>query len=152
MLLPFVYVMLIAKPVSIRRLCVLFALSTAVAAPILSLAHARHVSAAAMQIASMVTLAAWALPLLRIARTVGRRGALGGTLRGVSLPILFSYGVSVLLVPTMVVTGLWGRPYGLAGIFPLFADVTARSVRVFDEILCDAVSGFRGSVDRQSED
>jgi hypothetical protein len=112
MMLPLVYIMLNAKPISIRRLCVLFVLSAAAAAVVLSFTHDRHVSTTALRVASTVAFAAWASPLIRIALAMRRRSAFREILGIVSPPVQASYGLALLLVPTMLVADLWARLHG----------------------------------------
>lgn len=110
-MLAFAYVMLSAKPVSLRRLCALFVLSTATATVILSILHVPHSSTTAVHAALAITLTAWVLPLIRFARTMHRHAALSEMLSLVSIPVQLSYWSSLLLAPAVIVAGLSTRPY-----------------------------------------
>lgn len=110
-MLAFTYVMLSAKPVSLRRLCALFALSTAVFAMILGILRVPHSSTTAVHVALAITFAAWVLPLIRIVRAMRRRAALREMLGSVSIPVQLTYWSSLLLAPAVMVAGLSSRPY-----------------------------------------
>jgi hypothetical protein len=110
-MLAFVYVMLSAKPVSLRRLCALFVLSTAAGAIILGILHVPHSSTTAVDVASAITFIAWVLPLIRIVRTMRRRAALSEILNIVSIPVQLTYWASLLLAPIVMVAGLSTRLY-----------------------------------------
>jgi hypothetical protein len=108
-MISFIYLMLSAKPVSLRRLCALFVLSAAVAAMILSILHVPHASTTALHVASAITFAAWVFPLLRIVRTIRRRSVRNEILGVVSIPVQLSYWASLLLAPVILVAGLSAR-------------------------------------------
>jgi hypothetical protein len=111
MMIAFVYVMLSAKPVSLRRLCALFVLSTAAGATILSILHVPHSSTTAVHVASAITFTAWILPLIRILGTIRRRARLREMLSLVSIPVQLTYWVTLLLVPIVIVAELSKRVY-----------------------------------------
>jgi hypothetical protein len=110
-MLAFTYVMLSAKPVSLRRLCALFALSTAASAMILGILRVPHSSTTAVDVALAITFAAWVLPLIGIVRGMRRRAALREMLSLVSIPVQLTYWSSLLLAPAVMVAGLSTRPY-----------------------------------------
>ena len=125
-MLAFTYVMLSAKPVSLRRLCALFALSTAVSAMILGILRVPHSSTTAVHVALAITFAAWVLPLIRIVRAMRRRAALREMLSLVSIPVQLTYWSSLLLAPAVMVAGLSTRPYA----YVISLDAVSRGVAV----------------------
>lgn len=106
-----VYVMLSARPVSLRRLCALFVLSTVAGATILAILHVPGSSTTAVHVASAITFTAWIFPLIRILLTIRRRAALSEMLSLVSIPVQLTYWVTLLLVPIDMVAGLSTRIY-----------------------------------------
>lgn len=66
MILAVAYVILSAKPISIRRLFMLYVFSTVTAFCFLAAFHAEHAAKLAPQIAIVVTLAVWSFPVVRV--------------------------------------------------------------------------------------
>ena len=138
-MLAFVYVMLSAKPVSLRRLCALFVLSTAAGAIILGILHVPHSSTTAVHVASAITFTAWVLPLIRIVRTMRRRAALSEMLSLVSIPVQLTYWSSLLLAPIVMVAGLSTRLYADG----MSLGAVSRAVTVMLNRHTAAIDGYR---------
>jgi hypothetical protein len=108
MLLPLVYLVFTAPPVSIRRLTCLYILAFASAAGLLSLVGAKHVVDLALMTATFVAFAAWVSPPLRFLYGAARSGTLPlGIFDSVSGPVQFTYGFALTIA------------VGLAGGVPL---------------------------------
>jgi hypothetical protein len=99
MLLPLVYLVFTAPPVSIRRLTCLYILAFASAAGLLTLAGVRGAVNLALVIGAAVTVTAWIFPLLRVIYGVARTGTLEARVfDSVSVPAQFAYGFVLTLV------------------------------------------------------
>jgi hypothetical protein len=101
-MLELVYIVLTAKPVSIRRLCMLFVLSYVVTDSVLITFRIHHVEMAMLYIASVITLAAWLIPLMQLAIIVTKRGDPSRTLSDVSIPVQCSYAFVLVSVPIVL--------------------------------------------------
>ena len=102
MMLGFIYVVLTAKPISIRRLCILYVLSLASARCSLSILRVENAASLAMVIASIISLIVWVCPLVRVlfGAVLGRRIALEA-LETVSACVQFTYGFSLVMLPVV---------------------------------------------------
>jgi hypothetical protein len=72
--LSLIYVVVTAKPISLRRLSLLFFVAFIVSSAVLGVSPVAHHSSRAMIAASSITLLAWLLPLIQVfCETIGRR-------------------------------------------------------------------------------
>src|ERR1700676_920013 len=104
MMLGFIYVVLTAKPISIRRLCLLYAVAWASARFLLSILRIEPAASLAVELATTIALLVWASPLVRLLFRVlrGRRVTLE-VFETVSACVQFTYGVALLVVPATAV-------------------------------------------------
>jgi type III secretory pathway component EscU len=93
MMLGFIYVVLTAKPISIRRLCLLYIGVWASARFLLSILRIEPAASLAVEIAVAITLLVWGSPLARalFGTIFGKRIALEA-FETVSVSVQFSYG------------------------------------------------------------
>ena len=97
-----VYIFLVAKPISIRRLCLLFVLALMLVMTLLSVLHAGDALKYGLAFATSVVLLVWALPLVRAAyNTIRSRGLALEALHPVSDVVRWTYGVALAVVPIM---------------------------------------------------
>jgi len=120
----FMYLVLTAKPVSIRRLCLLYVFLLASARCLLSVLHIEDAGSLALGIAAAITLLAWVSPLVRalFGAFFGRLIPLGA-FEAVSGCVQFTYGFTLVLLPvTALETGL-AAPHAAmrAALFPEIA-------------------------------
>ena len=102
------YVVLTAKKVSIRRLCLLYAFLLASARCLLGGLHVEHAASLALAIATAVTLLVWVAPLVRVlfGAVFGRRIPLE-VFETVSACVQFTYGFTLVMLPVIALeTGL----------------------------------------------
>jgi hypothetical protein len=99
-----VYIFLIAKPISIRRLFLLFVLGLMSATSILGIFHVQHSTTYALDIAASVVALAWTLPLVRILHDTIRLRMLSlDALVPVSGVVQWTYGFALLTVPLIAI-------------------------------------------------
>jgi hypothetical protein len=100
MILALAYVFLNAKPVSLRRLFLLYIFSFAVARCVLTTLDTKHAATLACQISVVITLAVWVYPLIRFLHAArrGRRGI--EVLEPVSICVEATYGVALAFALT----------------------------------------------------
>jgi hypothetical protein len=98
----FMYVVLTAKPVSIRRLCLLYVFLLALARCLLSVLHVEHAANLALAIATAISLLVWVCPLVRVlfGAVFGRRIALEA-FESVSACVQFTYGFILVMLPVV---------------------------------------------------
>ena len=101
-MLGFTYVVLTAKPVSIRRLCLLYVFLLASARCLLSVLHIEDAGSLALGIATAISFFAWVSPLVRIVvgSVLDRRIALEA-FESVSACVRFTYGFVLVLLPVI---------------------------------------------------
>jgi hypothetical protein len=100
----FVYIFLIAKPISIRRLFLLFVLGLMSATSLLGIFHVQHSTSYALDIAASVAVLAWTLPLVRILQDTIRLRMLSlDALVPVSGVVQWTYGFALLSVPLLAI-------------------------------------------------
>lgn len=97
MILAFAYIVLGAKPISFRRLFLLYVFSIATADFVLATFHAVHAAMLASQIATFITLAAWSYPFLRVLHNVFRGRIELEALEPVSICVRATYGFAVVI-------------------------------------------------------
>jgi hypothetical protein len=101
-----VYIFATAKPISIRRLSLLFVLVFISATLVLRVLHVRT-PGGALLVATSLTLFAWSAPLLNIMRaTLSRRALSLDALRQVSGFVCWTYGVAVAAVPIVAISAI----------------------------------------------
>src|ERR1700680_721659 len=108
MMLGFIYVVLTAKPISIRRLCLLYALLLASARCLFGALRVEHAASLALTMATVITLLVWVSPLARIlvGAVFARRIPLE-VFETVLTCVQFTYGFALLLLPVIALeTGL----------------------------------------------
>jgi hypothetical protein len=98
----FMYVVLTAKTVSIRRLCLLYVFLLASARCLLGGLHVEHAASLALAIATAFSLLVWVSPLVRIlfGAVFGKRIALEA-FDSVSACVLFTYGFILVMLPAI---------------------------------------------------
>jgi hypothetical protein len=98
----FMYVVLTAKPVSIRRLCLLYVFLLASARCLLSVLHVEHAASLALAIATAISLLVWVSPLVRVlfGAVFDRRIALEA-FETVSARVQFTYGFVLVMLPVI---------------------------------------------------
>jgi hypothetical protein len=104
-LLVLVYVALTAKPLSLRRLLMLFGLALLLANLVFLIIHAKHASQAAFVTAAAITLVAWSTPLVVLTRNgmLYRRPPTDPLVR-VSGFVRWTYGFAVALAAMLAIT------------------------------------------------
>jgi hypothetical protein len=132
-----IYIFAIAKPISMRRLSLLFVLALISASLAL---RALHVTSprAALLTATSLTLFAWSGPLLHIMHaTVSRRALSLDALRQVSGFVCWTYGCAITAMPIVAVSAILNptqslhlavlhRSLAIAGVSALFLMVAAQ--------------------------
>ena len=107
-MLGFTYVVLTAKPISLRRLCLLYAFLLASAHCLLGVLRVEHEASVALAVAIAISLVVWVSPLVRVlfGAVFGRRVAVEA-FETVSTCVQFTYGFALVLLPVVVLeTGL----------------------------------------------
>ena len=123
-MLGLIYIFLIAKPISVRRLFLLFVLGLMLAPSVLALLHEKDSPSHALAIAASVVLLVWSLPLLRIVHdTIRLRRLSLDALVPVSDVVRWTYGFALLALPMLTIGCLLNQAHRfvLAAIPPLMA-------------------------------
>jgi hypothetical protein len=133
----FIYIFATAKPISMRRLSMLFVLVLISATLVLRVLHV-STPRGALLTATLVTLLVWSAPLLKIMHTTASRRALSlNALRQVSGFVCWTYGFAIAAVPIVTVSAILNptrslhlaelpRSLAIAGISALFLMLTAQ--------------------------
>jgi hypothetical protein len=101
-MLAVVYLTLTAKPLSLRRLLILFIVALTVANIVLAACQVKHRPHAALIAATAVTLLVWSIPLARFAYYAMRfRVLVLDVLLPVSGLVRWTYGLALMAVPTL---------------------------------------------------
>ena len=120
----FIYVMLTAKPLSIRRLCLLFVFSYMSARFLTSVLQAQHEASVALAIATAITVLVWVSPLVRVlfGAVFGRRIALEA-FGAVSACVQFTYGFALVMLPLIALETWLSVPHApvRAALIPAIA-------------------------------
>ncbi len=100
MMLAFIYLISSAKPISIRRLCLLYVFLLASARCLLGVLHVEHAASLALAIATAIGLLVWVSPLVRVlfGAVLDRRIALEA-FETVSACVQFTYGFVLVMLP-----------------------------------------------------
>jgi len=98
----FMYVVLTAKTVSIRRLCLLYVFLLASTRCLLSVLHIEHAASLALALATAISLLVWVSPLVRVlfGAVFDRRIALEA-FETVSVRVQFTYGFALVMLPVI---------------------------------------------------
>jgi hypothetical protein len=122
-----IYIFLVAKPFSIRRLCVLFILALVLAMTLLCVFHAKHTLDDAVLIATSLVLLAWAFPLSRAAYdTIRFRRLTLEALHPVSEAVQWTYGAALAAVPITAMGWFVGPMHRLVlGLLPRLMTIAA---------------------------
>ena len=105
-MLGLIYIFATAKPISMRRLSVLFVLVLISASLVLRILHVRTPGGALLT-ATLVTLFVWSTPLLNIMHATASRRALSlDALRQVSGFVCWTYGFAIAAVPIVTVSAI----------------------------------------------
>jgi hypothetical protein len=97
MILALAYIVLGAKPISIRRLFLLYVFTVAMAASLLASFRAEHAASLSSQIAIVVTLAVWSYPIVRVVHDLFR-GHFGlKAFEPVSICVQATYGLAAVI-------------------------------------------------------
>ena len=103
-MLGLIYVFVTAKPISIRRLFMLFVLGLTSTSSVLGIFHMKDSPSRALVIATSVVLLVWSLPLVRIVHDTIRLGRLSlDALVPVSDVVRWTYGFALLVAPTLTI-------------------------------------------------
>ena len=136
-MLGLIYIFATAKPISMRRLSLLFVLVLISATLVLRVLHVRTPGGALLT-ATSVTLFVWSTPLLHIMHaTVSRRALSLDALRQVSGFVCWTYGFAIAAVPIVAVSAILNptqslhlavlpRSLAIAGISAVFLMLTAQ--------------------------
>ena len=112
MMLAFIYLISSAKPISIRRLCLLYVFLLASARCLLGVLHVEHAASLALAIATAIGLLVWVSPLVRVlfGAVSDRRIALEafGT---VSACVQFTYGFVLVMLPVIALETWFTVPH-----------------------------------------
>jgi hypothetical protein len=96
-----IYIFITAKPISVRRLCLLFVLALISASGILSIFHLKGALSHPLVIATSLVLLAWGFPLVQMVRDTIRLRTLSiDALAPVSDVVRWTYGFALVAVPT----------------------------------------------------
>jgi hypothetical protein len=91
-----IYIFVTAKPISLRRLSLLFFVTLIFSSAFLGVSPMKHQSSQAIIIASSITALAWSLPLIQVlCATVWRRRLSLRALTPVSGAVLWTYGLGL---------------------------------------------------------
>lgn len=105
-MLGLIYIFATAKPISMRRLSMLFVLVLISATLVLRVLHVRTPGGALLT-ATLVTLFAWSAPLLHIMQaTISRRALSLGALGQVSRFVCWTYGFAIAATPIVAVSAI----------------------------------------------
>ena len=111
-MLALIYLALTAKPISLRRLIVLFAAVFVWANFMLALAHATYAPQLALRIATSITLLVWSAPVARaLYDTIRFRKLQLDALQSVSGSIRWTYGLCLVALPMLFICMLLGPDY-----------------------------------------
>lgn len=111
-MLAVVYLTLTAKPLSLRRLLLLFAFALMVANLMFAAVQVRHEPHAALVTAAGITLLAWSLPLVRLAYGAIRfHRLMPSVLAPASGLILWTYGFAITFVPMFAISVMTNRAH-----------------------------------------
>ena len=104
MMLGFIYVVLTARPISIRRLCLLYVVAWASARFLLSILRIEPAASLAVELATAITLLVWVSPLVWLLFCVvqGKRVTLE-VFESVSACVQFTYGFALLVLSAAAV-------------------------------------------------
>jgi hypothetical protein len=127
-----IYVFLIAKPISIRRLFLLFVIGLTLTPSVLAILHVKDSPSHALAIATSVVLLVWSLPLVRIVHDTIRLGRLSlDALSAVSDAVRWTYGLALLAVPMLTIGCLFNPAHRLMlAAIPPFMAIAALAVLV----------------------
>jgi hypothetical protein len=103
MILAFAYFILSAKPISIRRLLLLYVFSSAAVCCVLIILHTAHAATLASQIGIVITLAAWAYPLLCVLLGAFRGHVCLEVFERASICVQATYGLALAIVFTAAI-------------------------------------------------
>jgi hypothetical protein len=131
-MLALIYIFLIAKPISIRRLFLLFVLGLVLTPSVLAILHVKHAPSHALAIATSVVLLVWSLPLVRIVHDTIRLGRLSlDALSPVSDAVRWTYGLALLAVPMLTIGCLFNPAHRLMlAVIPPLMPIAALAVFV----------------------
>jgi hypothetical protein len=108
-----IYIFASAKPISMRRLSLLFVLVLVSASLVLRVLHV-STPRGALLTATVVTLFAWSAPLLQIVRTTASRRTLSlDALQQVSGFVCWTYGFAIAAMPIVAVSAIPNPTHGL---------------------------------------
>ena len=136
-MLGLIYIFATAKPISMRRLSLLFVLVLISATLVLRVLQVRTPGGALLT-ATLVTLFVWSTPLLHIMHaTVSRRALSLDALRQVSGFVCWTYGFAIAAMPIVAVSAILNptqslhlavlpRSLAIVGISALFLMLTAQ--------------------------
>jgi hypothetical protein len=126
------YFFLIAKPISIRRLFLLFVLGLMLTPSVLAIFHVKDSPSHALLIATSVVLVAWSLPLVRIVHdTVRLRRLSVDALVPVSDFVRLTYGFALLALPMLTIGCLFDSAHRLMlTVIPPLMAIAALAVPV----------------------
>ncbi len=137
-MLGLIYIFATAKPISMRRLSVLFVLVLISATLALRVLHV-STPRGALLTATSLTLFAWSIPLLHVMHaTVSRRALSLDALRQVSAFVCWTYGCAIAAIPIVAVSAILiptqglhlavqPRSLAIAGISGLFLMLTTQA-------------------------
>ena len=113
-MLAFIYVILTAKPISVRRLSVLYVFSLVLARSFLSILRIEPATTLALGIAATISVLVWVSPLVRalFSSIAGRRIALEAFER-VSACVQFSHGFALVALPIITIEIWLAAPHAL---------------------------------------
>lgn len=112
-MLGFIYIFATAKPISIRRLSMLFVLALISATLALRVLHV-STPRGPLLTATLVTLFVWSTPLLHIIHATIRRRALAlDALGQVSGFVCWTYGFAIAAVPILAVSAILNPTHGV---------------------------------------
>ena len=98
----FMYVVLTAKKVSIRRLCLVYVFLLTLARCLLGGLHVEHAASLALTIATTITLLVWVSPLVRVlVGAVFVRRIQLEAFDTVSACVQFTYGFTLVMLPVI---------------------------------------------------
>jgi hypothetical protein len=103
-MLGFIYVVLTAKPISIRRICLLYVVAWALARFLLNILRIEPAANLAVELATTIALLVWVSPLVRLLIRIlqGRRVTLEA-FETVSACVQFTYGFALLGLPVTAI-------------------------------------------------
>jgi hypothetical protein len=120
-----IYVFATAKPISMRRLSLLFALVLIAATLVLRVLHVKT-QGGALLTATSLTLFAWSIPLLHIVHaTVSRRALSLDALRQVSGFVCWTYGFAIAAMPIVTLSAILNPTHRLHLALPRLLVIAA---------------------------